>query len=150
MHSNTENSSPRALSDSQSELLALLKNPQKIGEKNGFDGHKNGSEYDSVHLKFQQQGRKFVDKNGYYDLFFIDKQGTVVYTYFKETDYASNLKHGGYANSGFGKLWQKVASIPDSDKEHVVQFLRALHSQSKQLISGELKLLILRTTQTNW
>lgn len=29
MHSNTENSSPRALSDSQSELLALLKNPQK-------------------------------------------------------------------------------------------------------------------------
>ena len=29
MRSNTENSSPRALSDSQSELLALLKNPQK-------------------------------------------------------------------------------------------------------------------------
>ncbi len=97
----------------------IVKNKNKIGEKNNLDAINDGSDYDQIHSKFQEQARRFVDGNGYYDLFMFNKEGNVVYTYFKETDFSSNMKSGAYKDSGLGKLYQKMAATPDKDKEDV-------------------------------
>ena len=52
--------------------------------------------------------QKYIEAYGYYDLFLIDSDGLVFYTAGKEADYHTNMLTGVYANSGLGKLTQKV------------------------------------------
>lgn len=70
--------------------------------------------YDNVHRDYHSDFRKYVSNFGFYDIFLVDlASGNVVYSVFKEIDYATNLLNGPYANSGlgqvFGKLRQKLA-----------------------------------------
>jgi diguanylate cyclase (GGDEF)-like protein len=46
---------------------------------------------------------EFIKNFGYYDLFFVDKFGTVFYTIKKESDYLSNIYRGNLSNSNFSK-----------------------------------------------
>jgi len=47
---------------------------------------------------------------GYYDIFFVDNEGNVVYTVFKELDFATNLKQGPYSNTGIAEAYRKALS----------------------------------------
>ncbi|CAN2039774.1 methyl-accepting chemotaxis protein [Candidatus Magnetomoraceae bacterium gMMP-15] len=51
---------------------------------------------------------KYIKKYGYYDLFLIHPNGKVFYSVTHESDYGTNMVNGKYANSGLGKLVQKV------------------------------------------
>jgi methyl-accepting chemotaxis protein len=50
----------------------------------------------------------FISRFGYYDLFLVDNDGTVLYTVFKELDFATNLRHGPYANSGLARAFNNA------------------------------------------
>ncbi|NGZ05206.1 MAG: methyl-accepting chemotaxis protein [Magnetococcales bacterium] len=50
----------------------------------------------------------FVKEYGYYDLFLIELDGDVVYTYGREKDLGQNLIHGDLKNSGLGKAYDKA------------------------------------------
>ncbi len=94
----------------------IVKNSNKVGEKNNLEKSFLDSEYDRVHKSLHEQVKNFVDSNGYYDLFLIDNKGNVVYSYFKEVDYATNVKDGAYANSNLGKLYKTVSETKKSDE----------------------------------
>ena len=51
---------------------------------------------------------KFVERNGYYDLFLIDPTGQCFYSVEREADYGTNLVDGKYADSGLGDLVRTV------------------------------------------
>ncbi len=61
------------------------------------------------HEKFFQN---YVKEYGYYDLFVIDKKdGHVIYSAAKESDYGANLDYGDLKNSGLGRVYQKVKEL---------------------------------------
>ncbi len=51
---------------------------------------------------------KMAAELGFYDIFLIDPQGTVVYSVAREADYQSNLVDGPYKDSGLGLLYRRV------------------------------------------
>lgn len=61
-------------------------------------------------------------------MFLINSDGRVVYTVFKETDYAASLTSGGLAGSGLAKAWQAASR---AGKEQVtLTDLLGLHKPS--------------------
>ncbi len=56
--------------------------------------------------------QNYMKEYGYYDIFVIDaKDGHVVYTAAKESDYGANLNTGGLRDSGFGEVFHKVLEL---------------------------------------
>ena len=54
----------------------------------------------------------YMKEYGYYDIFIIDKKdGHVVYTAAKESDYGANLVTGKLKNSGLGEAYRKVKEL---------------------------------------
>ncbi|MCT6700807.1 methyl-accepting chemotaxis protein [Rheinheimera sp. 4Y26] len=49
---------------------------------------------------------------GFYDIFLIDPQGTIVYSVARESDYQTNLLHGPYKDSGLAQLYRSIKNSP--------------------------------------
>ena len=52
--------------------------------------------------------KKYIERNGYHDLFLFNPDGYCFYTVTKEADYQTNLVNGKYKDSGLGKLVRRV------------------------------------------
>lgn len=87
------------------QYLYIASNPNPLGEKGRLDRAGDSSEYSTGHALVHGLGRSAVERYGLYDFFLIDMDGNVVYTYFKEIDFATNLRSGPWANSGLGKAY---------------------------------------------
>lgn len=100
------------------QYLYISNNPHPTGQKALLDNANDGSEYSRVHEKCHPIIRSFLEKFGYYDIFFIDsKTGYMLYSVFKEIDYATSLLSGLYSNTNFGKVVR--AAIESRDKNFV-------------------------------
>jgi class 3 adenylate cyclase len=82
----------------------IAANPHPVGKKMLLDDARDGSEYSQIHSRYHPIFRNIVQKFGYYDMFLIDPQGTVVYTVFKETDFTTNYQTGAYKDSNLAQL----------------------------------------------
>lgn len=83
-------------------------NPNPLGEKHQMMADSLGTEYDKVHSKYHPSIKGFLEEFGYYDIFLVDPSGNVVYSVFKELDYATNLNSGPYAGSGIAKAFKNA------------------------------------------
>ena len=92
----------------------ITDNPHPTGEKHLLDRAQNtegaASGYHILHQKVHLALRPFLEERGYYDIFLISPEGDIVYSVFKELDYATNLRNGVYANSGLADVWRKATS----------------------------------------
>ncbi len=96
--------------------LYISENPQPIGEKHKLDVAPGTSTYNQIHEQYHPTIRKFLETYGYYDIFLVDAEsGDIVYSVFKEVDYATNLKTGPYSNSGIGRAFKGVLNASDPD-----------------------------------
>ena len=77
-------------------------NPNPIGNKELYDAAPDGSVYSVAHKKHHGHFRKLLQSNGYYDAFLFDLQGNLVYSVYKEQDFATNLIAGEWAQSDLG------------------------------------------------
>ncbi|WP_245621497.1 methyl-accepting chemotaxis protein [Enterovibrio calviensis] len=86
----------------------IVKNPNPLGEKDGLrQGGKQ--EYDYAHRRFHADFRDYAKGFGFYDIFLVDlSTANVVYSVFKEVDYATNLDTGPFADSGLGQAFSMV------------------------------------------
>jgi class 3 adenylate cyclase len=82
----------------------IAANPHPVGKKMLLDDARDGSDYSQIHSRYHPIFRNIVQKFGYYDMFLIDPQGTVVYTVFKETDFTTNYQTGAYKDSNLAQL----------------------------------------------
>ena len=89
--------------------LYITRNPHPLGEKENLDAASDGSAYSQAHATYHPWFRTFLRQRGYYDIFLFDTQGNLVYSVFKELDYATNLQSGEYRNSGLGEAFQAAA-----------------------------------------
>ncbi|MBW4661438.1 MAG: HAMP domain-containing protein [Drouetiella hepatica Uher 2000/2452] len=101
----------------------ITANPNPVGEKEKLFDAGDGSNYSQAHAKYQEFFAGIIKKFGYYDLFLINhKTGDIVYSYFKETDFATNRLQGFYAQSALTDLVQSVQANPEQGSIQVADF----------------------------
>ena len=91
-------------------------NPNPLGEKDRLDDPGGYSSYGRQHARFHPVVRDYLNRFEYYDIFLVDSEtGNIIYSVFKELDYATSLKSGPFANTGIGEVFRKAnqASSPD-------------------------------------
>jgi methyl-accepting chemotaxis protein len=94
----------------------IAKNPNPLGKKNELDQSSDGSAYSTMHPQIHAYARRAVQDYGLYDFFLVDAQtGFVVYTYFKELDFATSLRDGPWAQSGLGEAYNKAMTAKKAD-----------------------------------
>jgi methyl-accepting chemotaxis protein len=94
----------------------IAKNPNPLGKKNELDQSNDGSAYSTMHPRIHAYARRAVQDYGLYDFFLVDAQtGFVVYTYFKELDFATSLRDGPWAQSGLGEAYNKAMAAKKAD-----------------------------------
>lgn len=94
----------------------IFDNPNALGEKDVMDIPEGATDsYDLAHRDFHPTIRDFLRRNGYYDIFLLNLEGDVIYSVFKELDYATNVVDGEYADSDLGNVFRSVVDNPDAD-----------------------------------
>jgi methyl-accepting chemotaxis protein len=87
-------------------------NSHPLGEKHKLDAANDSGNYHQSHKVYHPRLRHQLESFGYYDIFIVDNRtGNVVYTVFKELDYATNLKTGTWAGSGLAKVFNASAQL---------------------------------------
>ena len=101
----------------------ISNNRNEIGKKHYLHSVGDSSAYDLAHKKYHPYIRKFLEKFGYYDIFLVDaKTGYIVYSVFKEVDFATSLIHGPFKNTNIAEVFHKAKNIDKSHKEELVDF----------------------------
>jgi len=85
-------------------------NPHPAGERQELVNSLTGLPYDRQHEAFHNYFTSFRDEHGLYDVFLINPDGEIIYSVFKEADYATNLRTGPYSDSGLARLFSKAIS----------------------------------------
>ncbi len=94
------------------QYIFITQNPAPIGKKNSFTFNpKYKCSYMTAHQKHHKQFNTFLKSFGLYDIFLVNMQGDVIYTDFKEKDFATNLYNGAYAHTGLAKVFKKALNI---------------------------------------
>jgi methyl-accepting chemotaxis protein len=92
--------------------LYIHNNPHPEGARDQLIDAEDRSAWSQVHNSFHEGFRELISKRNYYDLFLIDPDGDIVYSVFKEVDFATNLVSGPYADSGLGVLFAEAVNAP--------------------------------------
>lgn len=98
----------------------ICKNPNPLGAKDKLDQSDVVNNYSKLHKKLHPIIRDYQQKFGYYDIFLVDSEtGDVVYSVFKELDFASSLKNSPLANSGLGSAFSNAVALNSSDQFYI-------------------------------
>ena len=90
----------------------ISNNKHPLGGKDELQFSVDGSDYESIHKQYHGSYREFLQAFGFYDVFLVDaSSGNVVYSVFKELDFATSLLDGAYADSGLGQAFQSAKSL---------------------------------------
>lgn len=86
-------------------------NSNALGLKDSLEQAKGGQQYHTTHKKYHGEFRKFLQTFSYYDVFLVDIQsGNIVYSVFKELDFATSLNNGPYADTNFSQAFYHAAN----------------------------------------
>ena len=102
--------------------LYIDKNSFPLGEKEKLDYASDGSEYSSAHMKYHTWFRSFLYSREYYDIFLFDLKGNLVYSVFKELDYATNLNTGEWKDSDLGNAYRAARKSKTPNKKFFFDF----------------------------
>jgi methyl-accepting chemotaxis protein len=90
-------------------------NPHPNGEKDALVSTGTGSSYDRTHTQYHPYFDALQNAAGYYDVFLFDTDGNLVYSVFKELDYATNLLTGEWADTGLGRVFKQANATSKDD-----------------------------------
>jgi len=93
------------------------------GQKNALNQANDGSQYSKVHDEFHGTLNRYLEKFGYYDIFLVDHNtGDIVYSVFKEADFATNLRNGPYRRSNIASAYEEANALAPTDAPTFVEF----------------------------
>ena len=99
----------------------IRNNPHPTGQKDELNSA-GSSEYDQVHEKYHETFRGHLKAKGYYDIFLFGTKGDLIYTVFKELDYATNLLSGKWKNTDLGHAYRAAMSSSRAGEVHFFDF----------------------------
>lgn len=87
-------------------------NSNALGEKDKLFRANNATDYARVHEKYHDEFRSFLNSFDYYDIFLVDgASGNIVYSVFKELDFATNLLHGPYKDTNIAQVFRNAMEL---------------------------------------
>ena len=112
---------PKTAASSYLQYHYIVDNPSEIGKKDTLvKAEKDGSYFAQVHQRYHESLQGLIKQFGYYDLFLIDHEtGDIVYSVFKEIDFATNLYDGAFSSSNFSRL---IRNVDENKKRNKVKF----------------------------
>ena len=90
------------------QAMYIADNPNPVGQKERLDRAPAQCDYARLHAHYHPRIREFLESFGYYDIFLFDLEGNLVYSVFKETDFATNFVDGPYAATHFANVYQRA------------------------------------------
>jgi|SaaInlStandDraft_1057018.scaffolds.fasta_scaffold24000_1 methyl-accepting chemotaxis protein len=101
----------------------ISNNPEELGSKLEMNQSGDGSTYDKHHGTFHPNVKSYLESFGYYDIFLVDdKTGHIVYSVYKEADYATSLFDGPYKDTNFAEVVREAAKATEKDFIRLIDF----------------------------
>ncbi len=97
----------------------ITDNPNPIGRKHTLLKASDGSQYSAIHERYHDWFLQLSESHDYYDLFLVSASGDVLYSVYKEDDFASNLNTGKYSET---ELAATFANLRDNSQPRSVVF----------------------------
>jgi methyl-accepting chemotaxis protein len=111
----------------------IAANPNPLGSKNALDRANDGSRYSELHGALHPYLRTALKQFGLYDIFLVEpKNGTIVYTVFKELDFATSLVNGPYAKTKIGDAFRQTWNLDKPGTVALSEFGEYLPSYNDQ------------------
>ena len=123
----------------QSQYISENKFP--LGSKDKLNAAGN-SQYDQAHQQHHPMFQDYLYQFGYYDIFIVDANtGHIIYSVYKELDYATSLINGPYAETGIAEAFNKALKLTNSDQTVLVDFASYLpsYNQAASFIASGIK-----------
>ena len=101
----------------------ISENQFPTGRKNALRQAPDGSQYSKVHNAFHNTLNRYLEKFDFYDIFLVDHNtGDIVYSVFKEADFATNLRNGPYRRSNIASAYEEANVLALTDAPIFVEF----------------------------
>ena len=103
--------------------LYIEENPHPTGQKENLDRADDDSTYSDVHARYHPWFRDFLRERGYYDIFLFDVDGNLIYTVFKELDFATNVNTGQWRDTDLGNAFRAARDNPTAGFDAFFDYL---------------------------
>lgn len=113
------------LGDAAEETLRrvyISENPHPIGQKDALVQADTGSSYGFIHAIYHPILDELQNEMEYYDLFLFDTEGNLVYSVFKENDFATNMITGDWRDTGLATAFREAIDNTAGDPTVFVDF----------------------------
>ncbi len=91
----------------------IIENPHPVGSKDKFDRATDNSDYNRLHAQYHSTFRAYINEFKIYDMMLIDpKTGYIIYSMFKEVDFATSLVDGPFKNSSLSVIFNEAKTLP--------------------------------------
>ena len=101
----------------------ISNNPNPLGKKELLSRIPGELSYYKAHEKYHPALTKFLNEFEYYDIFLVDiNSGHIVYSVFKEIDFATSLISGPFSDTNFGEAFRKARELKTSDDFVIVDY----------------------------
>ena len=111
----------------------IAANPHPLGSKSSLDRANDGTRYSELHGAVHPFLRTALRQFGLYDIFLVEPRGgNIVYTVFKELDFATSLVSGPYAKSRLGDAFRQSWSLDKPGMVALSEFGEYLPSYNDQ------------------
>lgn len=93
----------------------IASNDAPMGEKNRMSYLGGESEYSQFHERYHPWFNNYLTEFGYYDIFLVNKKGEVVYSVFKELDFATSLETGPWKDSLLAESYRMAMALKNGE-----------------------------------
>ncbi|NRA66296.1 MAG: hypothetical protein HRU19_17550 [Pseudobacteriovorax sp.] len=92
----------------------IANNSNELGNKHLMMMQQDETNWSFHHNRYHPYLKTYLEEFGYYDIFLLRHDtGKMVYSVFKELDFATSLKDGPYKDTNFADLYRKLAEVPE-------------------------------------
>ncbi len=93
----------------------IIANKNPISQKHLLINAARNNEYDQMHKEIHPYIIEFSQNHGLVDIFLIDDTGRIVYSMFKESDFATSLTDGPWNNTNIANAYRQSLSLNKGD-----------------------------------
>jgi methyl-accepting chemotaxis protein len=101
--------------EAELQRVYITENPHPLGQKDKLIQAGTGTVYDAIHGRHHPQFSRLQVTSGYYDVFLFDAEGNLVYSVYKENDYATNMLTGQWRDTGLARVFRGAMAAAAGD-----------------------------------
>ncbi|MCV3274341.1 methyl-accepting chemotaxis protein [Roseobacter sinensis] len=102
--------------------MYITDNPHPLGEKDQLYSANSDLWYDALHAEYHPHFHDLQQRLGYYDVFLFDMDGNLVYSVFKELDFATNMNTGEWRDSGLAQVFSAASTLEPGQPPAFIDF----------------------------